>query len=58
MRWLKGAREGSIIVGGNGLGREANQLNYPISLSFDQENNLYIVDCHNHRIQKFMIDST
>jgi tripartite motif-containing protein 2/3/tripartite motif-containing protein 71 len=56
MCWCKEAKEGTIIVGGNGKGKQANQLNGPIDLSFDRQGNLYIVDCWNHRIQKFEID--
>ncbi len=56
MRWSKGATQGKIVVGGNGQGQQANQLSSPIGLSFDQEGNLYVVDCENLRIQKFNID--
>ena len=44
MRWLKGSKEGTIIVGGNGEGEQSNQLSYPTGLSFDREGNLYVVD--------------
>ena len=56
MRWMKGATEGNIIVGGNG--EEANPTNSigPVGLSFDRHGNLYVVDNGNHRIQKFNID--
>ena len=57
MRWVKGATEGSVIVGGNGRGGQSNQLNGPIGLSFDRHGNLYVVDYGNHRVQKFNIDS-
>jgi hypothetical protein len=57
MRWVKGATQGSVVVGGNGGGGQANQLYYPIGLSFDRQNNLYVVDYFNHRVQKFHIDS-
>ncbi|CAF4669071.1 unnamed protein product, partial [Rotaria sp. Silwood2] len=30
MRWPKGATQGSVIVGGNGIGELSNQLNGPI----------------------------
>jgi sugar lactone lactonase YvrE len=56
MRWLKGAEEGTIIVGGNGRGEQSNQLLYPADLSFDQQNNLYVLDHGNHRVQKFDIN--
>jgi DNA-binding beta-propeller fold protein YncE len=57
MRWLKGSREGSIIIGGNGCGQQPNQFNYHRGLSFDRRGNLYVADFNNHRIQKFDIDS-
>jgi DNA-binding beta-propeller fold protein YncE len=53
IRWLKGAEEGTIVVGGKGAGEQPNQFIYPVDLSFDRENNLYVVDCSNHRVQKF-----
>jgi hypothetical protein len=56
MHWLKGATEGSVIVGGNGHGHQSNQFYCPVDLSFDQENNLYAVDFYNNRIQKFDIN--
>jgi sugar lactone lactonase YvrE len=56
MRWCKGAKEGTIVVGGNGRGQQSNQLNGPIDLSFDRQGNLYVADWGNHRIQKFEIN--
>ncbi|CAF1431558.1 unnamed protein product, partial [Adineta steineri] len=44
---------GEIVAGGNGEGNQSNQLNYPQGLSFDNEGNLYVADCINHRIQKY-----
>jgi DNA-binding beta-propeller fold protein YncE len=57
MRWVEGATQGSVIVGGNGEGRRSNKLNGPFGLSFDRHGNLYVVDNGNHRVQKFNIDS-
>ena len=53
MHWSQGATQGSIIVGGNGQENQSNQLNSPIGLSFDEEDNLYVSD---HRVQKFNVD--
>jgi sugar lactone lactonase YvrE len=50
---LRGATEGSILAGGNGKGKQMNQLHYPNGLSFDRHGNLYVADCFNHRVQKF-----
>ena len=57
MRWLKGAEEGTIVVGGNGEGEQSHQLSYPIDLASDRDNNLYVVVQSNNRIQKFDVDS-
>jgi len=57
MSWPKGARQGSIVVGGNETGEHSNQLNYPLGLSFDQKGNLYVSDANNYRVQKFNINS-
>ena len=55
MCWSLGSEEGRIVVGGHGKG--SNQLNSPNGLSFDVENNLYVVDSWNHRIQRFKVDN-
>jgi DNA-binding beta-propeller fold protein YncE len=57
MRWVKGATQGSVIVGGNGGGGQSNQLNGPMGLSFDRHGNLYVVEWGKRRVQKFNIDS-
>ncbi|CAF1488554.1 unnamed protein product, partial [Adineta steineri] len=41
------------LVGCRGSGAESNQLNSPVSLSFDVSGNMYVTDQSNHRIQKF-----
>ena len=53
MRWVNGAKEGEVIVGGNGEGAQSNQFNQPESISLDERGNLYVVDRRNHRIQCF-----
>ncbi|CAF2082792.1 unnamed protein product [Rotaria magnacalcarata] len=50
-----GKKQGSLIVGGNGRGAGANQLNCLRGLSFDHHGNLYVVDENNHRVQRFSI---
>ncbi|CAF1573200.1 unnamed protein product, partial [Rotaria magnacalcarata] len=47
---------GTVIVGENGIGARANQLNYPYGLSFDLRGNLYVADAENHRVQRFSIE--
>jgi len=56
MCWSLSSKEGRVVVvGGNGAGQGSNQLNYPISLLFDVENNLYVADYNNNRIQRFRV---
>lgn len=56
MQWLKGSKEGSVVLGGNGAGQESNQFNYLRGLSFDRQGNFWAVDHDNHRVQKFEIN--
>ncbi|CAF1117918.1 unnamed protein product, partial [Rotaria magnacalcarata] len=57
MRWTQGdKKQGTVIVGGNGYGEEANQFNGPAGLSFDRHGNLYVVDMGNARVQRFSIE--
>jgi hypothetical protein len=56
MCWLKGSKEGRVIVGGNGKGQQSNQISFPVGLSFDRQGHLYVVDCSNHRVEKFEVD--
>jgi len=36
------------------IGNNASLFNYPISIAFDNQLNLYVSDYENHRIQKFL----
>ncbi|CAF3361960.1 unnamed protein product [Rotaria socialis] len=57
MRWTQGDKKhGTVIVGGNGEGAEANQFNVPYGFSFDRHGNLYVADRDNHRVQRFSIE--
>ncbi|CAF2068513.1 unnamed protein product [Rotaria magnacalcarata] len=57
MRWTQGDnKQGTVVVGGNGVGAGANQLNDPVGLSFDRDGNLYVLDCDNQRVQRFSIE--
>ncbi|CAF2252398.1 unnamed protein product, partial [Rotaria magnacalcarata] len=56
IRWIQGAKQGTVIVGGNGSGAGANQLKVPFGLSFDRHGNLYVADSMNDRVQRFFIE--
>ena len=54
-KWVLGATEGTTVAGGNGLGSNANQFNYPRNITLDASGNLYIADQNNFRIQKWVL---
>ncbi|CAF5168134.1 unnamed protein product, partial [Rotaria magnacalcarata] len=58
MRYLKGKKDGIVIIGGDELGDKPNQLSEPFDLSFDRNGNLYVADMSNYRIQMFKIDKS
>ncbi|SER74864.1 gliding motility-associated C-terminal domain-containing protein [Pedobacter rhizosphaerae] len=53
-KYSAGTGPGIIVAGGNGYGSAANQLAAPTGL-FIQDNNLYICDTDNYRVQKWII---
>ncbi|CAF2098263.1 unnamed protein product [Rotaria magnacalcarata] len=55
IRWPKEAKEGTVIVGGNGKGSGAHQFSGPRALSFDCHGNIYVVDEDNNRVQRFSL---
>ncbi|CAF3322946.1 unnamed protein product [Rotaria socialis] len=57
VRCPKDATQESVIIGGNDVGEQSNQLSGPVGLSFDRYGNLYVVDRGNHRVQKFNINA-
>ena len=65
MCWPPGSGEGHVVVnkedseeeyGVEDSEEESNQSKGSTDLSFDAENNLYVVDATNHRIQRFDVD--
>jgi hypothetical protein len=56
LRWAPNATSGVCIAACTGAsGTNANQLNYPSGLAFDNNGSLYICDYLNNRVQKFQI---
>ncbi len=49
---------GTTVAGGNGDGPDANQLSSPTGLFVDANGAIYVADQGNHRIQKFLPNST
>ncbi|CAF4418697.1 unnamed protein product, partial [Adineta steineri] len=50
MKWRKDAKEGIIVAGGNGEGRNLNQLSSPEGVTVDHLGQIYVADFTNHRV--------
>ena len=46
------------LAGGKGKGFNLDQFNYPTGIAYDQDENLFVSDMHNHRIQKWIKGAT
>ena len=46
------------LAGGKGRGFNLDQFNYPTGIAYDQDENLFVSDMHNHRIQKWIKGAT
>lgn len=55
IRWEKEAKEGAVMVGGNGSGGQANQFSSRQSLFFDRHGHLHVAHTNNHRVQHFSL---
>ncbi|CAF0987088.1 unnamed protein product [Adineta steineri] len=53
MKWRKGAKEGRIVAGGYGEGKNLNQLSYPQGVIVDAFGQIYVADCNNHRVMRW-----
>lgn len=54
MKWAPGAQIGSIVAGGNGIGSNNNQLNWPGSIFVHPVTSaIWIADILNHRIVRW-----
>ncbi|CAF4929554.1 unnamed protein product, partial [Rotaria sp. Silwood1] len=48
---------GIVVAGGNGRGDHYNQLNVPHYVFIDQDYSIYVSDCWNHRVMKWIKDA-
>ncbi|CAF1540451.1 unnamed protein product [Adineta steineri] len=53
MKWRKDAKEGIVVAGGNGQGKDLNQLSYPRGVIVDDLGQIYVADWGNHRIMRW-----
>ncbi|CAF1509521.1 unnamed protein product [Adineta steineri] len=56
--WSPKSKNVGVIVGGNGKGYQPNKLNWPKGIAFDRQNNLYVTDSFNSRVQRFDINNS
>ena len=54
MKWRRGATSGVVVAGGRGAGNRNDQLNYPVSVIVDKQNDsLIICDYNNQRVVRW-----
>jgi sugar lactone lactonase YvrE len=53
MKWVKGAKEGIVVAGGQGEGNNLTQLSYPAGVIVDYWGNVYVADSNNHRTMRW-----
>ncbi|UJR17623.1 hypothetical protein I4U23_004519 [Adineta vaga] len=55
-RWAPGSKQGVIVAGGNNIGTDLNQFNYPSAVIVDNdENQIYVSDSINARVVRWVI---
>ncbi|CAF4859222.1 unnamed protein product [Rotaria sp. Silwood2] len=52
-RYKTGDTEGIVVAGGNGEGRDLNQLSKPHYIFVDRNHSVYVSDWSNHRVMKW-----
>ncbi|CAF1108777.1 unnamed protein product [Adineta steineri] len=53
IKWIKGAKEGIVIAGGNGQGNGTHQLAFPRGIALHSNGDIFIADTSNHRIVRW-----
>jgi sugar lactone lactonase YvrE len=53
-RWKIGETNGTLVAGGNGAGKNLNQLNVPTYIFVDLDDSVYVSDQKNHRVMKWV----
>jgi hypothetical protein len=52
MKWIKGAKEGIVVAGGQYSRKSLAQLNNPHEVIVDDLGNVYVADPYNHQSRK------
>ena len=53
MKWIKNAKEGIVVAGGQGQGNSLRQLSSPSGIFVDRTGSVYVVDQENHRLMRW-----
>ncbi|CAF3904273.1 unnamed protein product, partial [Didymodactylos carnosus] len=53
MKWVKGAKQGIVVAGGQREGNGLAQLSYPGGVVVDQLGTVYVADAGNGRIMRW-----
>ncbi|CAF0937096.1 unnamed protein product [Adineta steineri] len=56
-KFNKWKQNGITVAGGNGEGKELNQVNRPTGILIDKKKNIFIADSYNHRIVEWKYNS-
>jgi sugar lactone lactonase YvrE len=56
-RWKIGAKNGTVVAGGNGQGDFLDQLNHPNYIFVDRDHSVYVSDANNCRVMKWTKDA-
>jgi sugar lactone lactonase YvrE len=58
MKWVKDAKEGIVVTGGQGERTALTQLLSPEGVLVDQWGSVYVADCANHRVMRWSEGAT
>jgi DNA-binding beta-propeller fold protein YncE len=53
MKWIKDAKEGIVVAGGNAQGNSLTQLSNPHGVIVDQLGQIYVADFGNNRVMRW-----
>jgi sugar lactone lactonase YvrE len=58
MKWLEGAKQGTVVAGGQGEGNGPTQVSYPNGVVVDQLGTVYVAEEQNDRIIRWVKGAT
>jgi sugar lactone lactonase YvrE len=54
MKWMKDAKEGIVVAGGEGEGDDLTRLSHPAGILVDQWGTIYVADRKNDRVMRWL----